>query len=99
MNEEMVVQDASHESPVPSESTLHTSTVENNLVALRKKLELEESARKVAERRAQELEQRSQQTSSPSQPVPVEEEDIQIDNEDYVQAKHIKSSTKKLKNP
>ena len=98
MNEDVVVQEVKQESPAPSESSLHTSTVENNLVALRKRLESEEAARKAAEKRALELEQRSQQVSSQSQPVPVEEEDIQIDNEDYVQAKHIKSSTKKLKN-
>ena len=95
MNEETVVQEVIQESAAHQESS--HKTVENNLVALRKKLEAEEAARKAAEKRAQELEQRSQHISSQPQPVPVEEEDIQIDNEDYVQAKHVKSSTKKLK--
>lgn len=97
MNEEVVVQESVQENTAPQQETHSSNSIENNLVALRKKLEVEESARKAAERRAQELEQRSQQIAHQSQPVPVEEEDIQIDNEDYVQAKHIKSSTKKLK--
>jgi hypothetical protein len=97
MNEEVVTQEVVQESNVPVETTQSHNSVENNLVALRKKLEAEESARKAAERRAQELEQRTHSISSPQTPVPVEEEDIQIDNEDYVQAKHVKSSTNKLK--
>jgi hypothetical protein len=68
-----------------------------NFAALRKKLEAEEEARKVSERRVHELEQRllNQASSSPTA-LGVEEEDILVDNEDYVQAKHIKTSTKKL---
>ena len=98
MNEETVVQEASQQIESRPEVPVSNNTVENNLVALRKKLEVEENARKAAERRAQELEERSQQFSHPQQQLaPVEEDDIQVDNEDYVQAKHIKSSTKKLK--
>lgn len=98
MNEEVVVQESVQENTAPQQDAHSSNSIENNLVALRKKLEAEESARKAAERRAQELEQRNHTVSSAPQPQPaIDEEDIQIDNEDYVQAKHIKSSTKKLK--
>ncbi len=74
---------------------------ENNLWAMRKKLEAEEDARKAAERRLQELEQRlqaSQQGSSSSSTILTanEEEDLAVDNEDYIQAKHVKNSNKKF---
>ena len=66
---------------------------------MRKKLEAEESARKIAEQRAQDLE-RVMQGYQQSQPVAqqaVEEvDDLGVDNEDYVQAKHVKTSNKKI---
>jgi len=75
------------------------SNKELNLVALRKRLESEEEARKAAERRAQEIEQRLNQMTQqqPAAPVVIEEDDLSVDNEDYVQAKHVKSSNKKIK--
>lgn len=72
---------------------------ETNLANMRKKLEAEEEARKSAERRATDAEHRAQamqQTSAPP-PAVVEEDDLTVDNEDYVQAKHIKTSNKKIK--
>ena len=73
---------------------------ENNLIAMRKRLEAEESARIAAERRASELEQRIQNSNqipvSSSFVETAEEEEIGIDNDDYIQAKHIKTSNKKF---
>ena len=85
----------------PTEQTAQPKSSEANLSAMRKKLEAEESARISAERRAADLEQRLQNSPQNSQtqviaPLP-EEEDFAVDNEDYVQAKHIKTSNKKMK--
>lgn len=71
---------------------------DTSLYLMRKKLEAEEAARIAAERRAAELEQRINQSTSSSQaPALPDEEELSVDNEDYVQAKHIKTSNKKIK--
>lgn len=68
---------------------------------LRKKLEAEEHARQAIEQRYQELERSVKQNLSnnntpPTPPILEETDGIDIDNEDYVQAKHIKTSNKKI---
>lgn len=66
--------------------------IEYNFAEMRRKIEQ-------AEQRAQQAEQmlQSQQSQQPQQaPVVAEEEDFNIDNEDYVQAKHVKTSNKKF---
>jgi DNA repair exonuclease SbcCD ATPase subunit len=88
MTEEQVV-----EQQPQIETSENRSKEEYNFAQMRKKIE-------EAERRAQEAERvaQSYQQSSPQLPqVPQEQdEDLNIDNEDYVQAKHVKTSTKRL---
>lgn len=96
--EEQVVEQSPAEQII--EQIAQPKSSEINLSAMRKKLEAEEAARISAERRAAELEQRLQNSphSSPTQAAALpEEEDFAVDNEDYVQAKHIKTSNKKIK--
>lgn len=95
-------QDTTETTPQVSQGEeVKRSRAEDNLVAMRKRLESEEEARKAAERRAYEIEQRYNQNNSQVAPQITqgqsEEDDIQVDNEDYVQAKHIKTTNKKFK--
>lgn len=84
-----------------TEPTLTKSQLraQENMTMLRKRLDAEEEARKNAERRAQELEQRYQNVipQPVNAPQAVEEDELLVDNEDYVQAKHVKTTNKKLK--
>lgn len=94
------VQENVEVTPQVTHEEVRSKRAEDNLVAMRKRLEAEEEARKNAERRAQELESRYQnipqnnpQVTSTSQ----EEDELMVDNEDYVQAKHVKTTNKKIK--
>lgn len=87
------------EAPIETTQQVHTPTPQDNsLYAMRKKLEAEEEARRAAERRAYELEQKLTSYNQPQQQqqAQVEEDDLAVDNDDYVQAKHIKTSNKKF---
>ena len=74
---------------------------EQNLTAMRKKLEAEEAARKAAEHKAAEYERMlasNQAVQSPMQQLAQQDEDdLPVDNDDYIQAKHYKTSNKKTK--
>ena len=108
MNQEVLIEQPSTDTSIqaqqieqPVVQAAPQTKQENNLWAMRKKLEAEEDARKAAERRLHELEQRIQsspQGLSSSSPTltATEEEDLAVDNEDYVQAKHVKTSNKKF---
>src|SRR5258708_4915752 len=78
------------------------SPVERNIIAMRKKLEAEEAARKEAERRADEAERRAQNSggktalSTETQQGSQEEEDPGLDPEDYAQNKYIQKNTKRI---
>jgi hypothetical protein len=87
------------------ESAKHTqpynSTRENNLTEMRRRLDAEAKARQAAEQRAEEAERIAQSYNQPQQvqqEMVEDEDDFHIDNDDYVQAKHVKTSTKKIKN-
>src|SRR5579862_4046341 len=81
--QEAVQESVAQQAPAPLTSQ------ETNLIAMRKRLEAEESARIAAERRAQELEQRMSSISPAAAPqITAEEEDLGVDNDDYIQAKH-----------
>ena len=70
----------------------------HHLYNMRKKLEAEADAREKAERRAADLERIIQEKQFIASALPhQEEEDISIDNEEYVQAKHVKTSNSKLR--
>lgn len=82
------------------------SSHDRNLVAMRKKLEEEEKARKEAERRADEAERRSTSNSQGdfnprggvdgSGSYNTEEEDLGLDPEDYMQNKQYQKANKKI---
>lgn len=83
------------------ETTSTQSKQDSHIYMLRKKLEAEEESRRAAERRANELEQKMNSyqpglSSSSTALIAPEEEDLAVDNEDYVQAKHIKTTNKKF---
>lgn len=60
----------------------------------RRKFHQEEEARRLVEQRMKELESK---VMSISQPQATEEDDIGVDNDEYVQAKHVRHTTKKIK--
>lgn len=74
---------------------------EQNLTAMRKKIEAEESARRAAEQKVAEYERilaQQQAVQSPTQQhSQQDEDDLPVDNDDYIQAKHYKTSNKKTK--
>lgn len=90
LNAEQTVQEAK---PVES-------AIERNIVAMRKKLEAEEAARKEAERRAEEAERRAQGSRTEIQQsaaISMEEsDDTGLDPEDYAQNKYIQKNTKRI---
>jgi hypothetical protein len=94
------IQEATIDTPVAQAEEVvqrPISNAEHNLSSMRRKLEAEEAARKLAENRAQELERAMQSYQQPQSQQPIEEsDDIGVDNEDYVQAKHVKTSNKKM---
>ncbi len=61
----------------------------------RRKFQQEEEARRLVEQRMKELEQRVMSISQPQ--AVAEEDDIGVDNDEYVQAKHVRHTTKKIK--
>lgn len=61
---------------------------------MRKKLEAEADARRSLERRNEDLERALREKQAVQQP---EEDDLAVDNEEYVQAKHVKTSNNKLR--
>lgn len=94
-NQEVQALEAVTTPQIQEVSQSQPTKAENHLYSMRKKLEAEEEARKAVEKRNQELEaamRTYQQQPSSAQ----EEDDLGVDNEDYVQAKHIKTSNKKL---
>lgn len=87
MSEEQVVQETSQhleQQPVSD----RTAKIEHDFASLRK-------SKEEAERRAQHAEQLLAQQNQPQSIS--EDEDFAIDNEDYVQAKHVKSNNKNIK--
>lgn len=62
----------------------------------RRKYQQEEEARRQAEYRMRELEQRVQSISNP-QPTTSDEDDLGVENDEYVQAKHVRLNNKKFK--
>lgn len=98
MEETTQVQEATQETP---QEQPQIDRKEQNLVAMRKKLEAEEAARRAAEARLQEYERmsagRQAVTQVPEQLTQQDDDDLPVDNEDYLQAKHYKASSKKTK--
>lgn len=98
--ENKLTQEVSNEIQQQDQPVQMPTSQEINLAAMRKKLEAEERARIEAERRAYDLEQKinSYQPTSHQQSMTavIEDEELAVDNDDYVQAKHIKTSNKKF---
>jgi len=96
MLEEQTIEQQQPQTEQPDQNK---AKIEYNFAEMRRKIEEGERRIQESERRAQEAERiaQSYQQSNPQSPQMVqEEEELNIDNEDYVQAKHVKTSTKKL---
>ena len=68
---------------------------DENLIKMRMKLEAAEEAKLAADRRAEEAERRAQYRIETT-PVEANEESLDVEDEDYVQAKHVKKTSKKV---
>jgi len=74
-------------------------SIENNLIAMRKKLEAEEEARRAAERRLQEIEQRYINSIQPQHATGVpdsSDDDFGADPDDFLQVKQYKKTASKF---
>ena len=93
--EEQIVQQAPEvvAQPEPTKE----DRIKENLVAMRRKLEQEEEARKAAERKAAEYEQRLQQMPQQQQPQSTQDEDYyEGDPDSYLEVKQAQKVAKKL---
>lgn len=88
MNEEVMTQDTAVQAPTAEQKR------EQNLIAMRLKLEREEEARKAAERRAEEAYKRLQELEQAAQQQPQRTQrsydDDDVDPDDYVTGKHVR---------
>jgi hypothetical protein len=84
------------EEAVEVETTTPLAKIKDeNLIRMRQKLEAAEEAKMASDKRAEEAERRAQyriETPASEQP----EESIDVEDEDYVQAKHVKKGNKKV---
>lgn len=95
MEEQTQVEQVVQEQPIEQKTT----TYENNIVMMRKKLEAEEAARLAAEKRIKELESNSVYASNRAQLSSnndTDGDDIGADPDDYLQVKHFKKNTSRI---
>jgi hypothetical protein len=101
MEETAKVQETTQETPQEQSAQPQPDVRENNLVAMRKKMEAAEAAQRAAEARALQYEQMLAQQAA-HKPAMAEftapdEDDLPVDNEDYVQGKVYKATHKKTR--